>query len=100
MTILVNNGGRVIPFPERKEPHLSGKAHCILCRHAWVAVAPLGTLWMECPSCHAHKGTWTFEVGPDVGESRFVCGCGNELFYVLPTCLRCPNCGNVPELGA
>ena len=41
-----------------REPHLSGAAVCLACKHEWVAVAPVGTVWMECPACSLERGRY------------------------------------------
>ena len=44
----------VIDFTKAKaelDPHISGDARCLACKHEWVAVAPIGTIWLECPAC-------------------------------------------------
>lgn len=41
-----------------REPHLSGAAVCLACKHEWVAVAPVGTVWMECPACSIERGRY------------------------------------------
>lgn len=82
---------------EKREPHLSGEAICIGCRHEWVAVAPVGVWQLECPSCLLLKGVFSHPVGAAEGDALFVCDCGCEaltayfrdrLFY-----LKCMNCG-------
>ena len=37
-------------------PHIAGPVVCTRCHHHWVAVRPVGTDLMECPSCHAMRG--------------------------------------------
>lgn len=86
--------------PEAKvdEEWASDEAICIGCGHRWVAVAMVGTRWLECPSCHADKGIFKKPFGAGEGDEVFVCGaCDSEaltayrhkgLFY-----LRCMNCG-------
>jgi len=74
-----------------RTPHLSGEAKCMLCSKEWVAVAPVGTPWLECPECHAVKGYMKFNVQRT--KSEWVCNCGNDLFRVTPDGYYCPNCG-------
>ena len=74
-----------------RNPHLEGAARCLDCKHEWAAVAPVGTRWMECPSCSLIRGRF-------IGEHRregdhWHCTCANELFYVTPDGYYCPNCG-------
>lgn len=76
---------------EEHTPHLSGKAVCLSCKHRWVAVAPAGSLWLECPKCRHDWGRYVEHVqreGP-----HWHCACGNDLFYVTPEGSYCPMCG-------
>lgn len=79
------------------EEWASGEAICIGCRHKWVAVSPVGTRWLDCPSCGAMKGIYAKPFGATEGDTSFTCNCGCEamnayyhegLFY-----FRCMNCG-------
>jgi hypothetical protein len=74
-----------------REPRLSGKARCLACRHEWVAVAPVGTRWMECPSCTLERGRFVAQVERNC--AHWHCGCGCDLFYVVEDGIYCPNCG-------
>jgi hypothetical protein len=76
---------------EKREPHLSGKARCIACNHEWVATAPVGTIWMECPKCTLERGRYVAQVQRD--DLHWHCKCGNDLFYSTPDGIYCPNCG-------
>lgn len=78
-------------YRETNSPHLSGQAFCLDCQHEWVAVVPIGTLWLECPSCTLVRGRLKFQC-ERVGE-QWECGCGNDLFHVTPDGVYCPNCG-------
>ena len=73
-------------------PHLSGKARCLQCKHEWVAVCPVGTEWLECPECHSIKGHMLYSCLRE-DTAHWTCGCGNDLFYVVPEGIYCPNCG-------
>ena len=74
-----------------REPHLSGAAVCLACKHEWVAVAPVGTVWMECPACSLERGRYLGAV--NVGGDHWHCRCGNDLFRATPAGMYCPNCG-------
>jgi predicted RNA-binding Zn-ribbon protein involved in translation (DUF1610 family) len=80
----------VIRLQER-HPHLVGEAKCLSCNHEWAAVAPIGTVWLECPECGLEKGRLAGTVYRD--EPHWHCNCGNELFYVTANGYYCPNCG-------
>jgi len=46
MTIPIN----LIKYKEANTPHLDGQAICLACKHKWVTVAPVGVIWLECPT--------------------------------------------------
>lgn len=70
---------------------LCGKARCLACRHEWQAVAPVGTVWLDCPACSLERGRF---LGPAQRDgAHWHCGCGNDIFYVTPDGFYCPNCG-------
>ena len=79
---------------EEREPHMTGKARCLACRHEWIAVAPIGTVELECPSdgCGLPKGRFVALCEPDHG-ARWVCDCGNDLFWLTRAGMFCQNCG-------
>lgn len=83
--------------PEPDEEHLSGEALCIGCRHKWVAVAPVGTWQLECPSCGAMKGVFRLPVGAQEGDLYFSCACGCEALTAYKRegkfWIRCMSCG-------
>ena len=76
---------------EEREPHLTGAARCVACRHEWVAVAPVGTHTLECPACASTKGYFVNEVMR--GNDRFVCHCECDVFRISPAvgpyCVNC-----------
>ena len=86
----------VITFP-KKEQTATGEAFCIQCGHEWIAIAPTGTIQLECPECHTMKGLyrWPFSVGE--GELIRECNCGNRLFILTPKGHLCANCGIYQE---
>lgn len=45
----------IIDLDEHRS-HLSGPVICTRCRHKWIAVRPIGTDLLECPSCGANRG--------------------------------------------
>lgn len=77
---------------DEHRPHAAGMAHCLACAHAWVAVAPTGVVWLECPACHAVKGLMDMPY-ERVNEPHWTCDCGNQLFYATLNGMYCPNCG-------
>lgn len=72
-------------------PHLAGLAICSACRHEWSAVAPVGVVHLECPSCKRPWGTFKNAIEP---EEAWVCNCGEHLFFVTQSGLLCRKCGS------
>lgn len=77
----------------RVDPHLSGPAQCLECKHTWVAVSPVGTQRLECPACGTHKGVWRGTFDPEPGQHVWTCACGNDLFLIQPHRVMCAACG-------
>lgn len=84
----------IISF-ERPTPHMSGHARCIQCQHTWVATAPVGTYWLECPECGTNKGAFQEHCffAEDSDTPVWSCECENQLFFVTHEGVFCPNCG-------
>lgn len=77
---------------EERQPHSTGTAICLDCRHEWEAVAPDNVLWLECPSCKLVRGRFKYQ--HEIAEGlEWRCNCGNDLFRVTPDGYYCPNCG-------
>ena len=90
-----HKGERVVELAavrEERSPHTSWQARCLDCHHEWVAVAPLGTYWLTCPSCSLLRGKYIFAFNFDK-DLHWTCACGNDLFYMLNYACYCPNCG-------
>ena len=90
---------RVIPFkkPDRQFrndiPHLSGTAQCVSCSRRWEAVAPVGTVELECPACNLNTGRFRNLCEPSDGE-WWRCNCGCTLFCVVKDAgYMCSRCG-------
>lgn len=79
----------VISLDEYK-PHISGEATCLTCGHEWMAVAPIGTVELECSECHTFKGVFVGMTAPD---TVWECNCGNQHFYIDPDGAMCAKCG-------
>jgi hypothetical protein len=89
----------VVPFhrPEPADPHMTGEAKCLCCGDKWVAVAPVGTRFLERAKCGTFQGVWHNPVGAQEGDLQFYCAsCGGEAltafkrgghFYLL--CMGC-----------
>jgi hypothetical protein len=81
---------------EEVHPHSSGKAFCLDCLHEWAAVAPLGTLWLECPACTLVRGRFKFF--HEYEAQHWTCNCGNNMFQVILAGIYCPNCGVLQQM--
>jgi phage FluMu protein Com len=79
-----------LPTSTERGPHFSGEAHCLHCKHEWIAVAPVGTIELECPECKTMKGLLRYGCEP---ETAWVCGCGCHLFMISPQGTICWKCG-------
>lgn len=75
----------------KRDPHLSGRAICLSCRNEWVAVAPVGSVWLDCPECGLQRGRFMAQC--EVETKHWFCNCGNDLFHATPEGFYCPNCG-------
>lgn len=93
---------KVIDFAQarlERSPHWSGPARCVACRHDWVAVAPAGEDWLECPACGLMKGRARHPFAAAEGDRQLVCNCGCDVMYAglrrgfSSPYLRCVNCG-------
>ena len=71
-------------------PHMTGNAMCLQCGTKWVAVAPIGTVELECPECKTWKGVFEGMTAPDV---VWQCDCGNQHFYMDEHGAMCAKCG-------
>lgn len=80
-------------------PHYEGPVRCLDCKHEWQAVAPVGTLWLECPSCSLLRGRFIWPVQRQE-ILHLICGCGNDLFHLTEYGPYCPNCGDWKTGGA
>lgn len=85
------------PDEKPRDPHLAGEAKCIGCGEEWHAIAPVGTVTLECPQCNAMRGVWRYPVRANEGDLLYRCKCGCEaltayqregFFYV-----KCMACG-------
>lgn len=85
--------------PDPVDPHMTGKARCIQCGHEWVAVAPVGTVFLECPECRTEKGRFIGACAPQEGTEVRECNCGNQLFYLTREGHMCANCGTYQFYG-
>lgn len=74
-----------------REPHSTGLAVCLDCKHEWQAVAPAEVMWLECPACGLERGR--FKHHHEREDMHWECACGNDLFSITPEGVYCPNCG-------
>lgn len=80
---------KVVDLSEYR-PHIGGDAKCLTCNHEWVAVAPIGTVDLECPKCSTFKGVFMYMTAPEV---VWECNCGNQLFFIDEHGPMCSKCG-------
>jgi len=82
---------------EERQPHWAGNVYCIGCHHEWVGVGPLGTMFVDCPSCGLPKGTPKHPFMADDGDLVFACNCGCEVMTAYKRkgnlYVRCMGCG-------
>ncbi len=79
---------------EAEQPHLTGDAKCLACRHIWTAVAPVGsTSSLQCPSCGTDRGVFAGAITPPGGHV-WRCDCGNDTFNLTPAGALCLGCGD------
>lgn len=76
-------------------PTSTGEAVCMACRATWVAVAPSGTAWLECPACGCSHGHFKYPFL--MGEWVWTCACGNDLFGICEAGPYCPACGALQQ---
>ena len=88
--------GEVIAF-NKLDPHATGEAVCISCKHEFIAVAPVGEVWFDCPECGIEKATWKYVFKFKAGTEIRVCACGNELFYLTREGHACALCGKYQQ---
>lgn len=80
-----------VKYKEENTPHMTGEAKCLSCWHKWVAVAKVGTVWLECPQCQLQRGRFILHASKHC--EHWECNCGNDLFHVTKNGIYCPNCG-------
>ena len=81
----------IISIEDRSKGWLTGPTQCLGCSHQWVAVSPVGVVWLECPSCGLEMGRRTGPV--EAGAEHWECGCGNDLFMINREGAYCARCG-------
>ena len=77
---------------EEFRPHIDGKAVCLQCGHRWHAIAPVGTVELECTECGTWKGVFEGMTVPDL---VLECNCGNQHFYICHEGAMCAKCGSM-----
>lgn len=91
--------GGVIDFEARKlerSPHRSGKARCLNCKHEWIAVAPIGTVDLQCTKCETFQGVFVGISATAFKQWR--CQCGEYMFFIDEISPYCVHCGERPNL--
>lgn len=79
----------------KRGTHITGETLCMSCGQRETTIAPVGVVWLECSACGAHRSTWVYPACND--EDLWTCSCDNQLFYITPTKVVCPNCGTQQE---
>lgn len=78
-----------------RNPHRSGAARCLNCKHEWQAVAPVGAASLQCPACATFQGVF---VGITCTQFRqWQCVCGELTYFVDERGPYCCHCGTRPE---
>lgn len=85
----------ILPFkpvePDAKKPHVSGSATCQQCRYRWEAVAPVGTVEIQCPKCLTMKGLYMY--GHEDPGGSLMCECLCQVFTISRDRVICWRCG-------
>jgi len=90
--------------PEEIDPHMSGFAVCIACRHEWMAVVPVGVIDLQCPSCNLPRGQMMNPAEVDAGFIIACTFCNSTHHQILtdeigmPIGFVCVGCGAINEL--
>ena len=72
----------------------AGEAKCMNCKHTFVCVAPIPSVDIECPECNTFKALPVAFFDAMPGNFVATCGCGNDLFRLIPEGPICINCGD------
>lgn len=78
-----------------RNPHRSGQARCLNCKHTWVAVAPIGTTVLECIQCKTSQGVFIGIATTD--NQQWQCACAEFTFFIDARGPYCAHCGIRPE---
>ena len=92
--------GKVLQFTLPK-PRLwvRGWAHCLACGERWYALSEEADRQrLACPRCHGSSGVLDGVVAP-TDPARWVCGCGSDVFHLLPHASECVWCGQLQTRG-
>ena len=77
---------------DENRPHVAGPVICARCQHSWVAVRPVGVVFLECPKCEARFGTdfMTMLEAADqfLGDTECCGQVDSEGVCCAPACLR------------
>lgn len=77
-----------------RQPTLEGLIKCLACHHEWTSEETVGSVRIECPECHCHRGVWKFPISLVVGSMVFVCNkCEVDIFQLQPNGAKCMGCG-------
>jgi len=80
---------------EKRSPHRSGNARCLNCKHEWAAVAPIGTVTLQCPLCETFQGL--FKGVSSTQLMQWQCVCKEWTFFIDEHGAYCAHCGIRPK---
>ena len=80
-----------------RQPHMTGKAVCLHCKHEWTAVAEIGTVALDCSKCGTGQGVFSGIALPDDPVPLWICDCGCRHFFISPSHAYCCHCGLAQE---
>jgi hypothetical protein len=79
----------------KRAPHREGPARCLNCKGEWHAVAPVGTVALQCPHCLTLQGLF---VGlSSTNAAQWQCKCGEYTFFIDEAGSYCAHCGTRPR---
>lgn len=91
----MNNVIDLMEYREALNPHKTGNARCLQCKHEWIETAPIGTVSLECPECHSFQGIFKGLMSTEF--SQWVCLCGEFTFFIDSKGAYCAHCGKRPR---
>lgn len=84
---------------DQYRPHMTGQARCTACGHDFVAVAPVGETWFECPKRGTERALLRYPVLDEPAwPNEYQCNCGCSVFAIRSDSsgdvrIACLSCG-------